>query len=74
VWTLNAGLMPIKDVPLGDAKWLVHGSIAYADTREGRDASWKAMHEEVMNDPDVRHESTATIPAEPSEHDPRHQA
>ena len=48
------GLVVIKDVPLGDAKWIVHGSSAYADGSQDREDSWAAMYDEVMNDPEVR--------------------
>jgi hypothetical protein len=42
-----AGLMTIKNIELGDAKWLVHGSAAYADTREDRESAWREMYEEL---------------------------
>src|SRR5690348_11564212 len=49
--TAIVGLMAIKDVSLADAKWLVHTSSAYVDTRADREASWQAMYDEIMNDP-----------------------
>jgi hypothetical protein len=48
-----AGLMVIKDVPLAEAKWLVHGSRSLAAGRDDRETAWSAMHDEVLNMPDV---------------------
>jgi hypothetical protein len=47
------GLMAITGVPFADAKWIVHASSAYADSRRDREDSWAAMYDEVMNDPEV---------------------
>jgi hypothetical protein len=68
------GLMAIKGVPLADAKWLVHASPAYADTREDREASWQAMYDEIASDPGTEREhkpADQTIPAEDDPPQPR---
>jgi hypothetical protein len=60
------GLMVIKGVPLGDAKWIVHGGTAYAHGRQDREDSWAAMNEEVMNDPEVPEVQQPTPPNSPT--------
>lgn len=47
-----AGLMAIKDIPLGEAKWHVHDSATLADYAADRESAWAAMYEEVTNAPE----------------------
>lgn len=50
--TCIAGLMAIKDVPLTEAKWLVHAIAALRHGRLDREAAWAAMYEEEANRPE----------------------
>lgn len=44
--------MAVKDIPLGEAKWLAYGSAALADGRVDRETAWAAMYDDLADMPE----------------------